>query len=371
MISLLRFYLASGARVALTAAVPLAGIAVVGVGLQQYPVSVLEGIAALIAGPSPSFFAILVLSALALALALWAAPRVALGSHGWIRHLPISRAQHRLALILATACAEGALVVAALGGAVLASWKSGAIAWSGFLVPPVVAIATATIAVGVRPSHRRDVRLRPPPFPDVIEVRIALRAMGARAIGAWLAGVVPLGATFLFLRNNVLPSPLAGGAARFGGALAVTLALAQLANVLEIRRPSWPWARSLPSSARTRVTGDAVLLGLLCLPIVIVTAFLNLGAAGVVLALTPFLALRAAAAMRRSDDFRLGASGPVLIEGAIASGLVALLPWLGCAALAAIHFALRDATERERALKVTRWSGLHHVAAGDTLSWTR
>lgn len=371
MIALLRFHLASGARVALIAAVPLAGIAVVGVGLQQYPVSVLEDIAAPIAGPSPSFFAMLVVSALALALALWAAPRVALGSDGWIRHLPMSRTQHRLALILATACAEGPLVAAALGGAVLASWKGRAIAWPGFLVPPVVAVATAAIAVGLRPARRRNVRFRRLPFAFAIEVKIALRAMGMRVSGAWLAGMVPLGATLLFLRNNVLPSPLAGGAARLGGALAVTLALAQLANVLVIRRPSWPWARSLPSTARGRVAGDAVLLGLLCAPIVIATAFMNLGAAGAILALAPLLALRAAAAMRRGDDFRWAALVPVLVEGAFASGLIALLPWMGCAALAAIPLALRDATERERALKVTRWSALHHVAAGDTHSWTQ
>jgi hypothetical protein len=60
----------------------------------------------------------------------------------------------------------------------------------------------------------------------------------------------------------------------------------------------------------------------------------------------------------------------VLVEGAFASGLVALVPWFAIAALAALPFALRLAIERERALKVTRWSAVHHIAAGDTLSWT-
>jgi hypothetical protein len=253
----------------------------------------------------------------------------------------------------------------------LASWKSRSIAWPGFVVPPIVAVATAAIAVGLCPARRRDVRLRRLPIASTIEVRIAFRAMGTRLGGAWFAGMVPLGATFLFLRNNDLPSPLAAVGARLGGGLAVTLALAQLANILVIRRPSWPWARSLPSAAGRRVAGDAVLLGLLCAPIVIATAMLNLGASGAVLALTPLLALRAAAAMRRGDDFRSAALGPVLMEGAFASGLIALIPWLGYAALATVPFALRGATERERALKVTRWSALHHVAAGDTHSWTR
>ena len=47
-----------------------------------------------------------------------------------------------------------------------------------------------------------------------------------------------------------------------------------------------------------------------------------------------------AAAMRRGIS-RTPASGPVLVEGAFASGLVALVPWLGLVALAAVPFALR------------------------------
>ena len=112
------------------------------------------------------------------------------------------------------------------------------------------------------------------------------------------------------------------------------------------------------------------MLGVLCAPIIVATAALDVGAAVAVAALLPLLALRAAAAMRRGGESRSAASGPVLVEGAFASGLMALIPWLGLAALAVIPFALRSAIQRERALKVTRWSALHHVAAGDPLSWT-
>jgi hypothetical protein len=371
VIALLRFHLASGARLAQVAAVPLSGAAVVGIGMQENPAAVIEQIAASIAGPSPSLFAIAVMSFLGLGLALWAAPRVALGSDGWIRHLPLSRAQHRIALITATACAEAPLVVAALGCAGLASWRIGAIAWRGFLIPPVVAVATATIAIAVRPAQRRRVELRPLGFLSGVEVRIALRALGMRVIGAWLAGFIPLAATYLFLRNNTLPTHLAALGARLGGALAATFVVAELADTLVIRRPSWPWARSLPSAAERRVAGDAVMLGVLCVPILAAMTALDLTSAAPVAALIPLLALRAAAAMRRGGDSRSAASGPVLVEGAFASGLIALLPWLGVAALAAAPFAFRVAIGRERALKVTRWSALHHVAAGDTLSWTR
>jgi hypothetical protein len=62
-------------------------------------------------------FAIAAMSAPAFGLASWAVPRVTLASAGWIRHLPLSRAQHEVALIAAVACAEAPLVAAALGAA--------------------------------------------------------------------------------------------------------------------------------------------------------------------------------------------------------------------------------------------------------------
>jgi len=371
VIALLRFHLASGARVALAAAVPLSGLAVVGIGMQDNPAKSLELIAMAIAGPSPSASAVAGLSAIGFGLAFWAAPRVTLGSGGWIRHLPLSPAQHAIALILATACAEAPLVVGALGCAVLVSWKTGAIAWPGFLLPPVVAVVTAALAVTLRPPKARRGRPLRPAQRVPFEVRVAVRALGSRLVTGCLAGAIPLGAAFLFVRNNVLPAHLAGGAVRLGGTFAATLALAECADALAIRRPSWPWARSLPLPAGRRVIGDAAMIALLCVPILLATAALNPGAAGVVVALIPLLALRAASAMRRGGNSRTAASGPVLIEGAFASGLIALAPWLALAALAAIPVALRSAIERDRALKVTRWSALHHVAAGDTLSWTK
>jgi hypothetical protein len=370
VIALLRFHLAAGARFALVAAVPLVGIAVVAIGMQENPAGVLEQIATSIAGPAPSLGAIAALSLAALGLALWAAPRVTLGSDGWIRHLPLSSAHHRLALIISTACAEGPVVVAALGCAVLLSWRSSRIAWQGFILPPVVAVATAAAAQGLRPVRRRRAWHSWPFGSGSLDVRIASRALGSRVFSAWLAGAIPMGAAILFVTNNVLPPDGARGAIRLGGTLATTLALAGLADSLAIRRPSWPWARSLPLTSRRRVLRDAVMLGVFCLPFFVATAILDLRAATTVAAVTPLLALRAAAAMRRGGDSRSAASGPVLIEGAFASGLIALLPWLGIAALASLPFALRAAVERERALKVTRWSALHHLAAGDTLSWT-
>ena len=66
MIALLRFHLASGARVALAASVPLVGLAVFGIGVQEFPAAVIEQIAAALAGPTPSSSAIAAFSAVAL-----------------------------------------------------------------------------------------------------------------------------------------------------------------------------------------------------------------------------------------------------------------------------------------------------------------
>ena len=64
------------------------------------------------------------------------------------------------------------------------------------------------------------------------------------------------------------------------------------------------------------------------------------------------------------------ATGEILGEGLFAVALVALLPWLALAGLGAVPWAVRRVAERERAQKVSRWSELHHLAAGDSQSWS-
>ena len=88
------------------------------------------------------------------------------------------------------------------------------------------------------------------------------------------------------------------------------------------------------------------------------------------LAVLPFLAVRAAGAMRRAPERRTGAAGEIVFEGALLAALVALLPWTALLPLAATPWALRAAAERERRQKVSRWLELHHLAAGDPQSWS-
>jgi hypothetical protein len=149
----------------------------------------------------------------------------------------------------------------------------------------------------------------------------------------------------------------------------VGLQLAALAQLLAVRRPPWPWARSLPGSAAARVAADAALLGGLAAPAVLATAILDPWSAPVLLGILPSLAIAAAGAARSGAAARTGPAGRVAALGAGAALLVALLPWGAALALAAIPVALRAAAETDRRRKVTRFAGAHHLARGDTLSW--
>jgi hypothetical protein len=56
--------------------------------------------------------------------------------------------------------------------------------------------------------------------------------------------------------------------------------------------------------------------------------------------------------------------------GLFAVGVVALVPLLAAAALAATPWAIAAAAERERGLRVSRWLDRHHLAVGDPEAWS-
>ena len=151
--------------------------------------------------------------------------------------------------------------------------------------------------------------------------------------------------------------------------MAAVIVLTGLADKLAVLRPAWPLARSFPWSSSQRVAADALFLFLHALLPVFLVALRHPGAALCILGLLPFLALRAAGDIRRVPLLRTGVR-PFLIESVSLAALLGLLPGtalLGIAAAPAAFFAARTS---ERALKVTRWSDLHHASFGDTLSWS-
>ena len=407
--AVLIFHLRVGVRLSLRAAAPMLGLFVAAVGLSDQPDAFLAGIAATVAAPASSPVVGAILAALALSITAWAAPRLTHGLDGWIRHLPAAGTTHRRAAHLALAITVGPLLLlvailsaglALHGDPISASRVAGlpvlalaaaaaslpvrrsllasilgtagallaAIGSLTSLLVAVVLVVIADRACGSLTPSRGAPRWRLLTGVPLSAV-IAWRALRWRTLGAFAAPLIGLVMTGLFLRNNPL-SPMAEAAAgRFGGALATSVLLAGLGAEMSVRRPVWPWARSLPWSASRRVIDDALFLSVHALPFVLFGAIRDPLAAAAVLAILPLLSLRAAGALRYAHRIRIGAGGAILAEGFAAAGVIALLPWSAALFLAAIPLVLRRAAARDRDQKVSRWIALHHQAAGDPLSW--
>jgi hypothetical protein len=166
-----------------------------------------------------------------------------------------------------------------------------------------------------------------------------------------------------------MPGWLRTRTAAFGGAMSVAIFLAGTAYQIAVRRPVWPWVRSLPWSAKQRILSDGAFLAVHALPMVLMTAQIDGAGALLVAAAVPLLSLRAAAHVRRIPERR---SGPVqlLAEGFAVAGAGALIPWAALLWLLGLPVVLRAAARTETRQKVTRWLELHHTSAGDSLSWS-
>jgi hypothetical protein len=204
----------------------------------------------------------------------------------------------------------------------------------------------------------------------LVELRIAWRALRWRLVSALAAGLLPLAGAAAFVAHNELAPKHVRLAALLGGGCSVVFLFADLGEVLGAHRPAWPWARSLPWSARRRVLFDAGFLAAHALPTILLTAWIDPLSSLAVIGITPWLAARAAGAMRRAPERRTGASGEILMEGLLLAAAVALIPWISILAPFATPWAVRAAAERDRQQKVSRWLELHHLAAGDPQSWS-
>src|SRR5580765_1118268 len=109
--ALVRFHASSGVRVAMRAAIPLAGAITIAMGLTPSPAATLRSLAAEMASPRPSTTFVVVTLTLAFGLAGWAAPRLTSGAEGWMRSLPCDAAARRRALALGMGAALAALAM--------------------------------------------------------------------------------------------------------------------------------------------------------------------------------------------------------------------------------------------------------------------
>jgi hypothetical protein len=412
--ALLRFHLAAGARLAMRALVP-ALAATVGGGF-LLGTDFLTSIAHVLFGGGSDGSrggSSLLLAALCLGAAAVAAPRIRRGADGWLRHLPLRAVDHRRAVAWAVAAAETPLVLLLLLLAAFATRRPGplladglAIAVTAFAAAQAVvparriwlvrpcALAAALLAdaggwraVALAAGLAVVADLAAGPLPQAsraalsgraagggsgaaVPWRIAARALGWRSLGAYLAALLPLAAVWAFTHHNDLGASQAALAERLGAVASPVLFLAQLGETLAVRRPAWPWSRSLAWSAAQRVRSDALFLATAALPLLAMAALLAPRAALWSALVLPLLALRAAGALRRAPERRSGAAGEILAEGMLLAAAFALVPWLALPALAALPLAQRAAAERERRQKVSRWLELHHLAAGDPQSWS-
>ena len=202
----------------------------------------------------------------------------------------------------------------------------------------------------------------------MLDFRITWRALGRELAVGYVLPVPVIGATALFASNNELRGAILTGTARFGMLMAIAIFLSSVATKMAQRRPAWPWARSLPISSYRRVANDALFLGFHALPLLVPAVLIDVSAIWTLLAILPFLSIRVAEYVRRIPERRTG--GKYILESFVIAGIIALMPWTALLLIPAAIPEFISARNADIGQKVSRWSELHHTAAGDSLSWS-
>jgi len=255
--------------------------------------------------------------------------------------------------------------------------------WTG-LVGGVALLVVADLAAGSISTRsnrrawrgRRSVSNAPSSSgsPGVAAARmwwsISRRALRWRMTVGLFSGLLALLPLFFFLVNNELTPIQRAIALRLATVSGLVFVIAAVADGLVKRRPPWPWIRSLPWSALSRVSLDAALLAVVAAPVYVIAALFDPGTVWVVAGALPFLGLRGAAAIRQAPGRLSGASGQLVLEGIFFALLVALIPRFSLIFLALVPTAARRAAELERCQEISAWHELHHLAAGDPLAWS-
>lgn len=338
--------------------------------------------------------------------------RVITGLHGWIRHLPFSSPMHRrlagfsifvavspmlfvmawLILLLSGGLEiapwiylaglpvlglSSAFVVlpigravyakpAALFGCLLASSGN----WSLIGLSLLMIIFSDFLSGPLRIQRLKD---RPRISFNIVGfgALLSLRSLGLRLGYPYLWALSVFGLMRIFSLNNPADASLSAAVATFGGGAGLSLFCAVLAHEISIRRPPWPWSRSLPWSSMRRILQDTFLMGFLALPLFFIYSFLSIDSVIPLLLSFPSLSAFSAYTMRAGYNFRTGAYGRIIICGILGALLLSLWPWLAFLFLILSPVLFNWAIRTERNLKVSRWIERHHLPAGDSLSWSR
>ena len=340
------------------------------------------------------------------------APRIYLGLNGWIRHLPIKGHLYRRLALLSVFVALGPVLLALAVPSLLLAVNlkiNPAVYFSGL---PVLGLAAALYVLPVE----RERLIRP-----ILLASCILSASGSwigviigfllflicdglagplsaatkqknlkqSKKGLWLNAFISwravkwrmafpfifsfsfLGLAQVFVANNDPDPELSSRIYLLGGACCAVFMCAFLAHVLTVRRPPWPWARSLPWSPRQRVLMDAGFLALSVVPLFLMTILIEGQTLLPLLLSLPSLCLLSVKSMLCAFDLRTGAYGTVIVYGAIGSLLLCLYPLVSIVYVLLSPILLKQAVEQERLLKVSQWLERHHLAAGDSLSWSQ
>lgn len=343
-----------------------------------------------------------------------AASRVCLGLTGWMRHLPISGLSTRrmaeiaifasqtpvlcvlivLPLISVFAHEVSSYSYAFIAGVPLlgyASAKASVHSYRRFWSRPIAYVACilcvsgrwgllflgilllfVTDFISGPLSISRKTKARPSNLRGYfLNAVIVWRAVKLRIFVAYLLAAIPISFALLFLSNNQVSPELALKVVTLGGALGVTVFLAFFSNYVAFRRPAWPWARSLPWTARGRILLDSVYLIAFAVPLIIMVLVINWKAFFPLSAFLPAVSLWSSLSIRKGAHLKMGALGPILSLGFIGSLIIAVIPLFWIVFLIVLPFLLKYAAKCEQNLKVSQWLELHHLAAGDPLSWSQ
>lgn len=409
-LAFLRFHLNVGARLAAKILAPL--IAVFFASLYIFKIDFFVVLARALFVDSHIVVSGLFYSAITIGASYIISPRICLGLNDWIRHLPLkSRSNRRMALISIFMAQVPVLLSLSLPSLLLSNnlGVNPAVYFFGlpvlglssalFVLPirnslvikPFVLFACILSASGNWPmliagaflflicdlvsgplvSRKKSQRYNKVTKGLWLSFFMAWRALKWRIGFPYIFSFIILGLTQVFIQNNDLSPVLSGKIYLFSVACSTVVICAFLAHVLAVRRPPWPWSRSLPWSSRRRVLLDAGGFAMSATPLLLMAFVMEKNIIFPLLLSLPALCFLSSWTMGRAFDLRTGAYGTILIFGGIGVLLLCLYPLISIVYLILAPILLKQAVEQERILKVSRWLERHHLAAGDSLSWSQ
>lgn len=359
------------------------------------------------------FLPVFFFSIICIFAAFIASRRICLGTTGWIRHLPSSSQAQRRSVVMAVFLAITPIILlqlvfiglalpylnlnalmlylTGLPGlsfsaaqaavpiekkyiskiwAVLAGWGFMSGVWLG-LPLGIFCLLLSDRTAGPLAALRKERTITAKAPGSLLVIFLNWRALKYRLPAAYIPSVCILGLTFLFIRNNELTARLSLHAAIFGACLAGAVFTALTANFLSALFPPWPWARSLPWSSLSRICIDTLFLFFHSL-LPLIPAFIIFPSSIPALLIYAFTVALYASGARHAHSFsRMGPAGHIILFGGGCAALLCLFPHFYVLFFLSIYPLLKNAAAKEARRKVSAWSELHHLAAGDSLSWSR